>query len=109
MMFILIIVFLHLRNIFQNKSNYEFNSDANVLSVNILDNSKKDIDTIIKKIKPNFKYLKLKSANIEKNKSMYVFWYDVDEKKIEDFLNNIKQTRDENIEISIYSKTGAYE
>ena len=106
---IIIIVFLHLRNIFQNKNSYEFSSDANILSVNILDNSKKDIDKIIKKIKPNFKYLKLKSANIEKNKSMYVFWYDVEEKKIEGFLNNIKKVRDENIEIAIYSKTGAYE
>ena len=41
-------------------------------------------------IRNNFKYLKLKSANIEKNKSIYVFWYDIEEKKSEDFLSNIK-------------------
>ncbi len=85
---IIIITFLSIRNIYQNKNknSYEFNSDANILSVNILDNNKKDIDLIIKEIKQNFKYLKLKSANIEKNKSIYVFWYDIEEKKSEDFF-----------------------
>ncbi len=108
---IIIIIFLTIRNIYQNKNknNYEFNSDANILSINILDNNKKDINSIIKEIKQNFKYLKLKSANIEKNKSIYIFWYDIEEKKSEDFLNNIKKICDENLEISIYSKTGAYE
>tara|TARA_B100000686_G_C16697145_1_gene921224 strand:- start:394 stop:1119 length:726 start_codon:yes stop_codon:yes gene_type:complete len=108
---IIIIIFLSIRNIYQNKhkNSYEFNSDANILSINILDNNKKDIDSIIKEIKNNFKYLKLKSANIEKNKSIYVFWYDIEEKKSEDFLSNIKKICDENLEVSIYSKTGAYE
>ena len=108
---IIIIIFLTIRNIYQNKNknNYEFNSDANILSINILDNNKKDINSIIKEIKQNFKYLKLKSANIEKNKSIYIFWYDIEEKKSEEFLSNIKKISDENLEVSIYSKTGAYE
>ena len=105
---IIIIVFLYIRNIYQRKNDYEFNSDANILSINI-NNNKKDINLIIKEIKNNFKYLKLKSANIEKDKSVYVFWYDIDEVKNENFLNNIKKICDENLEISIYSKTGAYE
>ena len=69
---VIIIIFLSIRNIYQNKNKnrFEFNSDANILNINILDNNKKDIDTIIKEIKKNFKYLKLKSANIEKNKSV---------------------------------------
>ncbi len=108
---VIIIIFLSIRNIYQNKNKnrFEFNSDANILNINILDNNKKEIDTIINEIKNNFKYLKLKSASIEKNKSVYVFWYDIEEKKSEDFLKNIKKISDENIEISIYSKTGAYE
>ena len=106
---IIIIVFLYIRNIYQRKNDYEFNSDANILSININNNNKKDINLIIKEIKNNFKYLKLKSANIEKDKSIYVFWYDIDEIKNENFLNNIKKICDENLEISIYSKTGAYE
>ena len=108
---IIIIIFLSIRNIYQNKNknSYEFNSDSNILIININDNNKKDIDSIIKEIKNNFKYLKLKSANIEKNKSIYVFWYDIEEKKSNNFLSNIKKICDENLEISIYSKTGAYE
>ncbi len=108
---IIIIIFLSIRNIYQNKkkNNYEFNSDANILSINIIDNNKKNIDVIVKKIKPNFKYLKLKSANIEKNKSIFIFWYEIEEKKSQKFLSNIKSICDDNLEISIYSKTGAYE
>ena len=79
---IIIIVFLYIRNIYQRKNDYELNSDANILSINI-NNNNKDINLIIKEIKNNFKYLKLKSANIEKNKSVYVFWYDIDEVKNE--------------------------
>lgn len=108
---IIIIFFLTVRNIYQNKNknNYEFNSDANILNINILNNKKKNINLVIKKIKPNFKYLKLKSANIEKNKSVFIFWYDLEENKSEDFLDNIKKICDTDLEISIYSKTGAYE
>ena len=106
---IIIILFLYIRGMYRNKNDYELNSDANILSININNNDKKDINLIIKEIKNNFKYLKLKSANIEKNKSVYVFWYDIDEKKIENFLHNIKKICDQNLEISIYSKTGAYE
>ncbi len=106
---IIIILFLYIRGMYQNKNDYELNSDANILSININNNDRKDINLIIKEIKNNFKYLKLKSANIEKNKSVYVFWYDIDEKKSENFLHNIKKICDENLEISIYSKTGAYE
>ena len=36
-------------------------------------------------------------------------WYDIEEKKSEDILNKIKKIWDENLEISKYSKTGAYE
>ena len=106
---IIIILFLYIRGMYRNKNDYELNSDANILSININNNDKKDINLIIKEIKNNFKYLKLKSANIEKNKSVYVFWYDIDEKKSENFLHNIKKICDQNLEISIYSKTGAYE
>ena len=58
---------------------------------------------------PQFKYLKLKSANIEQNKSTYIFWYDLDDNLTESFLSNIKKICDENLDLAIYSKTGAYE
>ena len=108
---IIIISFLFLRNYYQSKktNDFQFNSDSNILSINISDNKKKNIEDVIKQLNPQLKYLKLKSANIEKNRSTYVFWYDLDEKEINNFLNNAKKLCDENLELSIYSKTGAYE
>ena len=108
---IIIILFLFLRNFYQSKKSkdFKFNSDSNILSINIINNKKKNIEDIIKQLNPQLKYLKLKSANIEKNQSTYVFWYDLDDRQINSFLNNIKKLSDENLELSIYSKTGAYE
>ena len=108
---LIIIFFLFLRNFYQSKKSkdFKFNSDSNILSINIINNKKKNIEDVIKQLNPQLKYLKLKSANIEKNQSTYVFWYDLDDKQINSFLNNIKKLSDENLEFSIYSKTGAYE
>tara|TARA_Y100001970_G_scaffold254815_1_gene330953 strand:- start:3682 stop:4407 length:726 start_codon:yes stop_codon:yes gene_type:complete len=108
---IIIILFLFLRNYYQSKkvNDFKLNSDSNILSINIIDNKKKNIEDVIKQLNPQLKYLKLKSANIEKNQSTYVFWYDLDEKQTNNFLNNLKGLSDENLELSIYSKTGAYE
>ena len=108
---VIIITFLFSRNylLSKNKKNFKFNSDSNILSVNIKNNNKKNIDDIIKELSPLLRYLKLKSANIEQNKSTYIFWYDLDENQTEKFLNNFKKLCDENLDLSIYSKSGAYE
>ena len=84
-------------------------SDVNILNIVINDNKTTNIDDIIKKIEPNLKYLKLKSVNIDDNKSSYVFWYDLDESMFKIFLNDIKNLSNKNLSLSIYSKTGAYE
>ena len=107
----IIIGFLFVRNIYKNKTDNEgnFSSDSNILSVNILDNTKKNIDEIIIELKKNFKYLKLKSVNIEKNNSNYVFWYESDNSNLQDLLKNISKLSDDNVSISIYSKSGAFE
>lgn len=108
---VIIVTFLLIRSYYQSKSksSLQFNADANILNINIIDNNKKDINEITNKLKTQFKYLKLKSANIEKSKSNYVFWYEVEKDNIENFLNVIKEICDENLNISIYSKSGAYE
>jgi len=108
---IMIIGFLFARNIYKNKTDNEgnFSSDSNILSINIADNTKKDIDEIILKLKKNFKYLKLKSVNIEKNNSNYVFWYESDNSNLQDLLKNISKLSDDNVSISMYSKSGAFE
>ena len=108
---IIILIFLYIRNIYKNKNSNSGNfiSDSNILNVIILQNDKKNIDDIINKLKPNFKYLKLKSANIEKTTSNYIFWYESNSENFEDLLKSISKLSDESVNISIYSKTGAFE
>ena len=108
---VIILSFLLVRNFYSNKNNDKGNfiSDSNILNVIILKQDKKNIDDIINKLKPNFRYLKLKSANIEKIKSSYVFWYETDNENLEVLLKNISKLSDENVNISIYSKSGAFE
>jgi len=108
---IIILIFLLTRSIYKNKNSNSGNfiSDSNILNVTILQNDKKNIDDIINKLKPNFKYLKLKSANIEKTTSNYIFWYESNSENFEDLLKNISKLSDESVNISIYSKTGAFE
>tara|TARA_B100001540_G_C15633807_1_gene563378 strand:- start:79 stop:801 length:723 start_codon:yes stop_codon:yes gene_type:complete len=108
---IVIVIFLFLRSTFASKknNNFEFNSDVNIISININNKSEINVDEIIKKLKPYFKYLKLKSANLDDNLRSYIFWYNIEEDKIEKFLKDLKTISTNDVEISIYSKTGAYE
>ncbi len=106
----IIILFLLIRNFFQNKDNKEnYTSDSNILSINILDNNKKNVDQVIGKLKKDFKYLKLKSANVENKTSNYIFWFELDGINLQTLLKKISKISDENINISIYSKSGAFE
>ena len=108
---VIIVAFLFLRNFYKNRKNNDgnFNSDSNILSINILDSDKKDIDEIIDRLKKSFKYLKLKSANIENKNRNYIFWYEVENQKIEILLKEISNISDEYVNISIYSKSGTFE
>jgi len=108
---IIIIIFLFIRNILKNKTNNDgnFNTDSNILNINIINRDKKNIDEIINELKKHFKYLKLKSASLEKTNSNFVFWYETKEQNIESLLNIISKLSDENVNISIYSKSGAFE
>lgn len=108
---VIIVAFLFLRNFYKNRKNNDgnFNSDSNILSINILDSDKKDIDEIIDRLKKSFKYLKLKSANIENKNCNYIFWYEAENQKIEILLKEISNLSDEYVNISIYSKSGTFE
>ena len=108
---LVILSFLFGRYLFENKfrKNVQYSLDSNILNINILNNNEKKIDDIIKIIKERVDYLKLKSANIEENTSSYIFWYNLDDKNINLFLNDIKSLSDKNLNISIYSKSNAHE
>ena len=108
---LVILSFLFGRHLFENKirKKVQYSLDSNILNINILNNNEKKIDDINKIIKERVDYLKLKSANIEENTSSYIFWYNLDDKNINLFLNDIKSLSDKNVNISIYSKSNAHE
>ena len=107
---LIIVFFLIIRNNFKNKRDKDgnFGSDANIISINISKDAK-NIDTIVDELRNNFKYLKLKSANFDKFQNNYVFWYEIEEDKKMALLKEIPKYCDENINISLYSKSGAFE
>ena len=108
---IIIIFFLLLRNLYQSKkkNSFQYSADANVLNITLSGKNNKDVTDIIDSLKKELKYLKLKSANFEEDKSNYVFWYEIDEKQIDKFLKKAKNMSDDKMNISIYSKSGAFE
>ena len=107
---IIIVLFLFIRNYFKNKKSDEvnFDTDSNIISINISNNAK-SIDFIINDLKDDVKFLKLKSVNIQESKSNYIFWYELDNDKVMSLLNKISVHCNKDINISIYSKSGAFE
>ncbi|MDC2970120.1 DUF4956 domain-containing protein [Candidatus Pelagibacter sp.] len=108
---LVIIGFLFGRYIFENKfkKDNQFTLDSNILNINIFDNDKKDIKEITSIIENKVEFLKLKSANIEDKTSSYIFWYNLSHEKLDEFLDDIKNLSDKNVNISIYSKSNAHE
>lgn len=108
---IIICLFLFYRNfrISKNTKNYEFNHEANILSISINDKNNDDVNLITEKLKNQFSYLKLKSADINDKKANYIFWYSLKDKQLNEFLSKIKNLSTENVQISIYSRSGAFE
>ena len=108
---LVIVGFLFGRYIFENKfkKDNQFTLDSNILNINIFDNDKKDIKEITSKIQNKVEFLKLKSANIEDKTSSYIFWYNLSHEKLDEFLDDIKNLSDKNVNISIYSKSNAHE
>ena len=46
---------------------------------------------------------------MKKKTSNYVFWYEIETNKIDNLLINLPKLGDENLNISIYSKSGVFE
>ena len=108
----LIILILFIKKYFDNKKNDQNLSDSsvNVMQIEIA-NSKEGIEKTIDILKAKTMYLKLKSFRVEKDLSQYIFWFDVDKSKVNDFMKAVEnlKTSQENISIHVYSRTGIYE
>ena len=107
-----IILILFIKKYYDDKKNDQNLSDSsvNVMQIEIV-NSKEGLDKIIDILKAKTTYLKLKSFRVEKDLSQYVFWFDVNKNKVNDFMQTVEnlKTRQENISIHVYSRTGIYE
>ena len=108
---IFIVIVLFARKFFYtSKSDHGFNdSSANVMQIEILDKKIK-IDQIINTLKSKTSYLKLKSLRVEKNTSQYVFWFELEKNKKNNFFKTLESIKTkENISIHVYSRSGIYE
>ena len=107
-----IILVLFIKKYYDDKKNDQNLSDSsvNVMQIEIA-NSKEGVEKIIDILKTKTTYLKLKSFRVEKDLSQYVFWFDVNKNKVNDFMQTVEnlKTRQENISIHVYSRTGIYE
>ena len=107
-----IILILFIKKYYDDKKNDQNLSDSsvNVMQIEIA-NSKEGVEKIIDILKTKTTYLKLKSFRVEKDLSQYVFWFDVNKDKVNDFMQTVEnlKTRPENISIHVYSRTGIYE
>ena len=101
-----IILILFIKKYYDDKKNDQNLSDSsvNVMQIEIA-NSKEGVEKIIDILKTKTTYLKLKSFRVEKDLSQYVFWFDVNKNKVNDFMQTVEnlKTRQENISIHVYS------
>jgi len=107
---LLIISFLLLRNFFISKriNEFEFNSDVNILNIEIK-NSTKTLEEIIENLNIHLDYLKIKSADFNGELNSYVFWFNLKENQTHNFLSTLNNLSKEGVQLSMYSKTGAFE
>ena len=107
---LLIISFLLLRNFFISKriNEFEFNSDVNILNIEIK-NSTKTLEEIIENLNIHLDYLKIKSADFNGELNSYVFWFNLKENQTHNFLSTLNNLSKDGVQLSMYSKTGAFE
>ena len=107
---LLIISFLLLRNFLISKriNEFEFNSDVNILNIEIK-NSTKTLEEIIENLNAHLDYLKIKSADFNGELNSYVFWFNLKENQTHKFLSTLNNLSKDGVQLSMYSKTGAFE
>ena len=107
---LLIISFLLLRNFLISKriNEFEFNSDVNILNIEIK-NSTKTLEEIIENLNAHLDYLKIKSADFNGELNSYVFWFNLKENQTHNFLSTLNNLSKDGVQLSMYSKTGAFE
>jgi len=85
-------------------------SSTNILQIQIKKGSN-NIEEIIDQFKNKVEYIKLKSLSSEENLIQYNFWFDIDKKEFSSFIKKIEEisSKNKNVSIQIYSRSGIYE
>ena len=92
----------------QIKNNKE-NPDVNLVQINIK-NKNIDITEIINLMKVNSNYLKLKSAQVDKDLEDYTFFIEFkNSNNMNNFIKTAKRISKKNVHISLFNRLGVYE
>jgi len=108
----LTLLILYLRKIYNDKknSNQITASSTNILQLQLF-NEKEKSEIIINDLKKSVNYFNLKSFSSEQDIRQYNFWFDVDKNNLNELLDKIEQitSKNKDIKIQIYSRSGVYE
>ncbi len=106
------IFILYIRKVYYDKKigNNLSESSTNILQIQIIGQNQ-DSKKVIEEIKKSVNYLNLKSFSSDNESSQFNFWFDVDEKKLESLIRDIENitTKNKDIKIQIFSRSGIYE
>ena len=106
------IIILYFRKIYNDRKNTDNISDSstNIMQIEIL-GQKQNSDALVKKLKKNLNYLNLKSFSSDNEVKQLNFWFDVDKKKLDVLIKDIEEitTKNKDVKIQIFSRSGIYE
>ena len=109
---IITIFILYIRKLYndKNKINNITSNSTNILQIQIK-NGSRNSERLINQLKSNVEYIKLKSLSSDDETMQYNFWFDINKKKLSNFIKQIEKItkKNKNISIQIYSRSGIYE
>ena len=70
-----------------------------------------NLEEIINQLKNKVEYIKLKSLSSDEELAQYNFWFDINKKEFSSFIKKIEEisSKNKNVSIQIYSRSGIYE
>ena len=85
-------------------------SSTNILQIQIKKGSN-NLEEIINQLKNKVEYIKLKSLSSDEDLIQYNFWFDINKKEFSSFIKKIEEisSKNKNVSIQIYSRSGIYE
>jgi len=109
---VITISILYLRKLYNDKIKVKniTASSTNILQIQIKKGSN-SIEEVINQFKNQVEYIKLKSLSSDEDLIQYNFWFDISKKEFSSFIKKIEEisTKNKNVSIQIYSRSGVYE